>query len=240
MISSALNKTWQQLLHPAFRKVFIIGTTLSLFTLIILMMGFVSYWPEGVITGIDWIDSAIIGVGAEGWAMAALAIPMLFVVFYFLFPPIARVVMGIMTDDIMDAVEEDYYPHNLATREISNTENVIHALKFGIVVLVVNLIALIPYILLLMTGFGTIILYLLINGYLIGREYMESAALRHMPAKDVKIFRNRHRGKMMMGGMANAAMFLIPVLNIAAPIIGTAIMTHITQMCMEQDKYSRR
>lgn len=240
MIIDALNKTWRQMLHPTFRRVFILGSLLSFVTLAVLIAAFIHWWPEGVITGNDWIDGKLVSSGTSGWAFAAMALPMMLVVFYFLFPPIARVVMGIMTDDIMDAVEDDYYPHNPAKRKITHYENVMHALKFGLVVLAVNLLALIPYILLLFTGFGTIVLYLLINGYLIGREYMEAAALRHMPDYDVKAFRQRHHGKMMLAGMVNAAMFLLPILNLMAPIIGTAVMTHITQKCMEKENYGRR
>ncbi|WND04113.1 EI24 domain-containing protein [Temperatibacter marinus] len=238
MVIDSVNKTWQQLLHPAFRKVFFIGTGLSILTMIVLLITFFSYWPEGMITGWDWLDGKLHEWGWADTTFAILAIPLFGIVGYFLFPPIARVVMGVMNEQIMDAVEEDYYPHNLKKREVGFTENLVHALKFGIVVLVVNLLALIPYLILLTTlGIGTLVLYLLINGYLVGREYMEIAALRHMSFQEMKAFRIRHQSKMMLGGIANAAMFLVPVLNLAAPIIGTAIMTHITQKCMEQDKH---
>lgn len=242
MLSEAVNKTWAQLLHPTFRKVFIIGVLASLVTLVALNYTAYAFWPEGMITGIDWVDGYLHDWGVGDWAIIAMAGPAMIIVSYFLFPPIATAVMGLMNDDIVDAVEDEYYPHNKATRKAKVVEAFLGALKLALTIIFMNLLALIPYLILLFLsgGIGTLLLYLVMNGYLIGREYMEMVAIRHMPAREIKNFRKRHHSKFMTGGVLIVAMFLVPFLNIAAPIIGASIMTHIVQKALAEDKFGPR
>jgi CysZ protein len=69
------------------------------------------------------------------------------------------------------------------------------AVGFTLVVIVVNLGALM---LLLVPGINAII-FLIANGYLLGREYFELAALRFRPKAEVKALRRAHGGKVFSG-----------------------------------------
>ncbi|MCJ9429788.1 EI24 domain-containing protein [Kordiimonas marina] len=218
MIGTALNRTWQQLLHPKFRKVFITAVSVAAVTLALLMYVLYALWPKGYTSGYDWIDET------GYWLIVLIGS-------YALFPAIVSMVMGMLTDQIATAVEEEYYPHRVGTRPVPILDMLWGSLKLMLAMIALNLLALVPYLILFLStaGTGALILFAAINGYLLGREYFEMVAVRHMPLKEVERMRSRYSGKVFMGGAVTAGLFAIPFLNILAPIIGAAVMTHIFQ-----------
>ncbi|WP_417462673.1 EI24 domain-containing protein [Kordiimonas sp.] len=220
MIGLAFNRTWQQLLHPKFRSVFFTAVLTAFATLSALIYLLKIYWPTDLSYGyswLEWLDEA------GFWATVAVGS-------YVLFPAVVTMVMGFLTDKIALAVEEEYYPHRMGMRKVPAIEVVLGSVKLMLLMILVNLIALIPYILLLVTaGTGTFLLFVAVNGFLLGREYFEMVAIRHMDARDVTRMRKRNSGKIFTVGALIAGLFAIPFLNILAPIIGTAVMTHIFQ-----------
>lgn len=234
MLSVAVNKTWSQLLHPTFRKVFFLSVVAALLTLF--GLNYIAYelWPEGVITGFDWIDNWLKDFD---WIATAVFGPLMIFVSYFLFPPIATAVMGLLNDQVVDAVEDDHYPHEKASRKADVIEAFLGALKLAVVIILINILALIPYLILffMTAGVGSLVLFLLINGYLLGREYFEMVAVRHMHSSDAARFRKRHSSQVLMAGMLIAGLFLIPFVNILAPILGASIMTHTFHFALESE-----
>lgn len=222
MIATAFNRTWQQLLHPKFRSVFFTAVIAAAATLTVLMVILNSYWPESVSFGWDWLDDMGDSVASAGfWMVASLGS-------YLLFPGVVTMVMGLLTDKIADAVEEEYYPNRLGSREVPYGDVIISAAKLALIMIIVNLLALVPYIILLfMGGIGALLLFVAINGFLLGREYFEMVAIRHLDRRDMHRFRVENSGKIFVGGAIIAGMFLVPFLNILAPIVGAAVMTHI-------------
>ena len=74
-------------------------------------------------------------------------------------------------------------------------EAVASSLKFILVMVLVNILALPFYGILLFTAIGPLILYYLINGYLMGREYYEVVAFRRLPPHFARDLRRAHRGR---------------------------------------------
>jgi len=68
---------------------------------------------------------------------------------------------------------------------------------------------------------------LLGNGLLLGREYFELAALRHLPADKVAALRKRYRTPIMLGGVGIALLSMLPLLDLIAPLFGVALMVHL-------------
>lgn len=247
MHSRAISRTWRQILHPTFRSVFMTGVAAALVTLLVLISGLYSVWPESLdfsvqnydqwMWGTQWIGSAINGMNniVNEWIIQLTFIPIVLLCSYFLFPPVAVVVMGIFLDKIVHAVEEEYYPGNMATRHVGLSESVVGGLRLALLMILLNLLALIPYIVLLFTtgGIGTMILYLAINGYLLGRENFELVASGHMDIKEVRIQRKRFQSKIFTSGVLISAMFIVPFVNILAPIVATAFMTHVFHRLQE-------
>ncbi len=235
MLATAFNRTWAQLLHPKFRSVFLIGIISALIVLAGLIYGLYEFWPKEYQTDtswFEWIDDAISWLSNAGFVLVAT------IASYVLFPPIATTVMSLMADQIADAVEEEYYPHRKATRQVPISEAIVSGLKLTLIIIVFNILAIIPYTILFFAtaGVGTLLLFLTLNGFLLGREYYEMVGMRHMTRKPLHIFRRQNSGKIFITGFAIAGMFTIPFLNLLAPIVGAALMTHIFQFLADEKK----
>jgi len=216
MLQTAIRHTLNQIFDPRFRMVLLTSLLLSLCALIATGAGFYYLWPQNWTTGWAWLDGI-------GYSAAMLLIS------YFVFPGLATLFVALQVDRIVDAVEDRYYPDHRASRDISITDGMISALSLLGTAVLVNLLALVPYLLLMVltSGLGTLLLAVLINGYLLGREYFETVALRHGQRKHVGPLRKGTRGDWLPAGWCIAALFLVPFINIIAPIAGVAVMTHI-------------
>ena len=65
------------------------------------------------------------------------------------------------------------------------------------------------------------------NGYLLGREYFELAAMRYRPPDEAKRMRKQNHGTVFVAGMFIAGFVSIPIVNLATPLFGTALMVHV-------------
>ncbi len=88
----------------------------------------------------------------------------------------------------------------------------------------VNLVALIAYI--LFTPIAPV-LFWVVNGVLLGREYAQLVALRRHDAAGAATFRKRHRTQIFAAGVLMAVPLTIPVVNLLVPILGAATFTHL-------------
>jgi CysZ protein len=95
--------------------------------------------------------------------------------------------------------------------------------KFFGVILAVNAVAL-P--LTLFVGFGFLV-FLVANGYLLGREYFELAALRFYSGPAARTLRTRNSGTVFAAGLLIALLLLVPFANILTPLFATALMVHL-------------
>ena len=182
---------------------------LALVGLAWLLLAHTSWFDTG------WIDRASrVAVG-----LAALVLPLPF------FPALATTAMSFRLEEVAAAVESRHYSHLALPRVAPWSETIRVALRFLGATVVINLLALPLYALLLLTGlaFG---LTLAINGYLLGREYFELVALRRLSAPEARVlFRNR-LGHWWLTGAVIALLFAVPLLNLAAPVLGAALMVH--------------
>ena len=97
------------------------------------------------------------------------------------------------------------------------------ALKFTFVVILVNLFVLI---IALLPGIN-IAVFLIGNGYLLGREYFEMVGMRFLPPKEVKALRKGNAGKVFVAGLFIATLAAIPFVNLLVPLFATAFMVHV-------------
>lgn len=224
MIGQAINRSWQQLLHPRFRSVFFLAIIAATLTLIGLNYALYAYWPEDWTSGWDYVDQA-------GFFTVSV------IGSYVLFPGLVTMVMGVLTDKIADAVEDEYYPNRKGLRKVPLGDVIVGALKLTLLMILLNLIAFVPYMILFFStfGMGAFALFVAVNGFLLGREYFEMVAIRHMPRREVSRMRRLYGGKIFMGGAMIAALFAIPFVNILAPIIGAAMMTHVFHFLAHED-----
>ena len=209
---TAAGQAFQELLTPPFRAVLIkcVGFTIALLVLLIVgiewsFSHFVR-WPGWIETTIEWLS---------GLALVAASI--------FLIPPVTSLIAGLYLDDIAGEVERTNFPADPPGRELPMLASIGLALKFFLVVLAVNVLALF---LLFIPGVNLIAFYLG-NGYLLGREYFELAAMRHMPAAEAKQLRKANRIAVLMCGLIIAGLASVPILNLLTPLFATAFMVRI-------------
>ena len=142
----------------------------------------------------------------------------------FLMFPVAILFIGFFLDEIADAVEARHYPQLPAPRRQGWGEMLTQSVQFTLVLIGANIIALIIY--LLSTLLAPVIFWI-VNGYLLGREYFEVVAMRRMDRRDAKILRKKHLFAIWMAGALIAVPLSIPLLNILAPVIGVAAFVHL-------------
>ena len=215
----AIALSLRQLLHPAtLRLVLLVGViTLLLFVLV----GGATWWVFDT-----WLLPRIVPDG--GSELAALAvIGLLILSGWFLFRTVAVAVMGLFTDGIVASVEEDHYPDAAArARPVTFAMGVKLALASVGRAIGWNLLAAPFYFVLLFTGIGTLLLVLVVNARLLAHDCEAMVAARHADLPD----RPLDRTQRWVLGLATSAMFLVPFLNLLAPVFGAALAVHLLHM----------
>jgi CysZ protein len=76
---------------------------------------------------------------------------------------------------------------------------------------------------------------LLVNGWLLGWEYFELAALRHLTPAAADALRKSQGWRVWGSGMAISILSAVPVLDLIAPLFGTALMVHLFHRIQTED-----
>ena len=106
--------------------------------------------------------------------------------------------------------------------------------KFLGLVLLGNLLALL---LLLVPGVN-LIAFFVVNGYLLGREFFEFAAMRCRSEADAKALRRRNAGTVFGAGLLIAAVLSVPIVNLLAPLFAAAMMVHLHKLVSVRESRS--
>ncbi|SCW63756.1 Uncharacterized protein involved in cysteine biosynthesis [Sphingobium faniae] len=160
--------------------------------------------------------------GGGGLAEAAATAIAVVAAGWLLFRAIAMAIMGFYADDIILAVERDSYPQ--AARE-ARPVGAAQSLRFALAslgrTLGWNLIALPAYLVLLVTGVGSVGLFLVVNATLLGRDLADMVQPRHPSLPPIP------RGSRWLMGLVSALLFLIPFVNLLAPVWSAAMAVHM-------------
>jgi CysZ protein len=139
-----------------------------------------------------------------------------------LFRVVAVAITWVFADDIIGAVEDRHYPRQAAFgKRPSLSAGVQMAVKSIARVVGYNLLALPVYVLLLFTGVGTAIAFLLINALLLGRDLEDMLVARH-GAKGAMNTLSR-----VMLGLFGTVGMMVPLANLFVPVLATAMAVHL-------------
>lgn len=213
---SSFALTIGQLADPPFRRLVLLGIAVSLALLLGLAAAISFLLAYAVPAGWHWATAPAAAFG--GLAGLVLA--------WLLFPAISAIAAGILGDRLARMVERQHYPTLPEPRAASAAEQIGISLRLVLVGLLLNLIAVPVY--LLVPGVN-LVLFLLLNGYLISREYFESAAVRRFSAETVRSIRRRRRFGLWAGGVVLAGLLAVPGLNLLVPYLGFAAMVHLVE-----------
>ena len=192
------------------RGVLWLGIGLSIVTLVLLAVAIqaaLRVWAE---TGYLWLDRAEQLLGLVGTLLLA----------WFLFPSVVVAVSSLFLDRVVDRVEERYHSHLPAPQPIPLSRSAWAGLRLLGISLLLNLVALPLY---LIPGLN-LPLWLLLNGYLVGREYLELVAARRLPPREVGRLRRERATRIWLSGVLIAFLLTIPFVNLVAPVFGAAFM----------------
>ena len=170
------------------------------------------------------LDSCPLDAGSSTLTAVLLTL----VAAWFLFPAVALTVIMTFADRIGRTIEELHYPSAAeSARPIGLAGGLGMGLRSGGRLLLFNLIALPFYLLLLVTGVGPFILFVIVNGFAFGRDIGELAAARHGDRESRRAWLRSTRSQQYWIGILVSTIFLVPIANLAAPIIGVAAGIHL-------------
>jgi CysZ protein len=211
MILEAARAAASRLFSAEFRSVFFKTLGLTLLALVALWFGLKELFD---ILALPWIDALLPGLPSwAGWLGLIAAIVAgvgLALGLALLIAPVTAIVAGLFLDDVAEVVERNDYPTDPPGRPVPAFQGAILSLKFFGVVIVGNIVALL---LLLVPGIN-IAAFFLVNGYLLGREFFEFAAMRFRPETEAKALRRKHAGTVFLAGLVIAAFLAVPLLNL--------------------------
>lgn len=213
-VFKAFGHAINQLGDPRIRRVLLLslGATLLVYTVLIGGISWALFSTE-LLTGLPFWESIVDWLGVVLVPLATL----------FLFPAVISLMIGFFLEDVADAVEAKHYPDLPPNRAQPLAEVIWITVRFAALALLLNILVL-PLFLFPIIGQ---VAYLIVNGYLIGREYFELVALRRLDPKQAKGLRTAHLGTLWMTGALIAFLLTVPLVNVLAPVIGVAVMVHI-------------
>jgi len=236
MILEATRLALGNLFTAEFRAVFLKTLGLTLLVLLVAWLGLQHLFDA---YALPWIDALLPGFPA--WASwlgiisAVLAAIGLALGLALLIAPVAAVIAGLFLDDAAEIIEKNEYPLDPPGRAVPTLRATILSLKFLAVVILGNIVA---FFMLLIPGVN-IAAFFLVNGYLLGREYFEFAAMRFREEAEAKALRRRHFGTVFLAGLVIAAFLAVPVLNLLTPLFAAALMVHLYKMVSEEERPRR-
>jgi CysZ protein len=220
---AAAGQAFQELFTPPFRAVLwkCVGFTIALLALLIVAIewsfGYFVAWPDWIEKTIQWLGGLALIVGS-----------------IFLIPPVTSLIAGLYLDDMAAVVEKEHFSSDPPGRELPTMQAIALALKFFVVVLLVNILALF---LLLVPGVNLVAFYIG-NGYLLGREYFELAAMRHLAPAEARRLRRANRLTVFLCGLVIAGLASVPILNLVTPLFATSFMVRVYKGLARRSRFA--
>jgi uncharacterized protein involved in cysteine biosynthesis len=219
---TSFGKTLTQLGDPRFRRVLFKGIGLTFVLLIAVYTAFLMFlnWigagqtVQELLGNISWVGDLF--TFASLFLMIALSI--------FLMIPVASAITSLFLDEVADAVEDKHYPELPDVPRVSFSEGLKDSVNFLGVLIAANIFALVLYA--IFPPFSLFIFWGL-NGFLLGREYFQLAAMRRVGRAEAKKLRKKHMGTIWLAGTLMAMPLVVPLLNLVIPILGAATFTHL-------------
>jgi CysZ protein len=211
-----------QIGDPRFLRVLLLSLLLTVVALAgaawILVTGLGWLLPDTV--NLPWIGQVGFLDDVAFWA----AVGVVLVLSVVLMVPVAAGVVGFFLEGVAEAVEARHYPSLPPARKMTVREQVGDALRFFLLVVVVNIGALVVY--LTVAPLAPFVFWG-VNGFLLGREYFQLVALRRLEPQAAATLRDRYFWRIWLAGTAMAVPLSVPLLNLVVPIVGVAVFTHL-------------
>ena len=232
MILDAARRSLANLFAPETRGVFWKVLGLTALVLVVLwfalresFIAFAMPWLSAAMPDVpDWAGwlTFVIGIFASLGLALALAL---------LLAPVTAIIAGFFLDDVAEVIEKRDYPGEPAGRALPMGEAILGSVKFLGVVILGNIVALF---LLFIPGVN-LVAFFLVNGYLLGREFFEFAAMRFRTPAEARLFRSKHSSTVFLAGLLIAGFLAIPIVNLLTPLFAAGLMVHLHKLVSRRD-----
>ena len=178
----------------------------------------------GLLFAVDWLLE--LWVPAEGWVRTtvdALGWIATLLLAWFLFPLVMTAFVGLFLENVARAVEARHYPGLPKAPGLPFLTGLGASLRFLAIVVAANLLLLL---LLLVLPPVYPVAYVVVNGWLLGREYFELVALRRFDPARARSLRLAHQNEIVLTGALFTLLLPLPLVNLVIPIVATATMVH--------------
>lgn len=155
-------------------------------------------------TGVNWLVGIMLGVG--GW---------------FMLPVLVILITGIFQEVTIHKVEKEEYPDRMREIEPQFWPDMSHDIRFTLRALLLNLLILPFY----FFGIG-FVLSIVLNSYLLGREFFEGAAGYHLGKPKARKVGSQNKKLVYGSGLIFTLLTLTPLVNLFVPIIAIIWMLH--------------
>lgn len=217
LVSRAATRTFRSLTDASIWKYMFLGLFLTALLFALIQFATWSLLLNTTLLQESWME----------WAVDIIGGGLAFVIGLFLFPIIVPVIVSLFDTNIANHVESVDYPEiGGATYEPSLIAEIGRALRFLVVAVGLNLIVVPLYFLPL----ANLPIYFALNGYLLGREFFESMAIRHLSYPDVTKLRRKHRLTVWIAGACVAVAAVTPIVNLFTPVIAVVMMVHLLHL----------
>ncbi len=234
MLDAAL-KALRQMFSEPFRMVLLksVGLAVVFLALVVIVLFRVLEWLSGA--GLNWLE-LMIGSNAHGtltvldWIVAIALGVGLFAGAVLLMPAATALVASFFADEIAERVEQSHYPADPPGVALPLWLATVEGLRTALLAVAVY-ICVLPFF--LFAGAGAV-LFFIATAWLLGREYFLLAAMRFHSTAEAQALRHRHHATVFTAGLFIAGFVSIPIVNLATPLFGTAMMVHIHKKLMAQ------
>jgi len=222
MILTAFFKAVSQLPDQRFRSVLWRGIGLT----IALLIGIYA----ALLWLIEWLTAEPItlpGVGEITWLGDLLSwgsLGVVIILSMFLMVPLASAITSLFLDEVAQAVEDKHFPSLPDVPRVSFWDGLRDTVNFLGVLIAANIFAIVLY---AIFPFAAFFIFYALNGFLLGREYFQLAAMRRIGRAGAKELGKQHRAKIWLAGCLMAVPLTFPLINLVIPILGAATFTHL-------------
>ena len=162
---------------------------------------------------LSWLAGAVTGAGAIALTL------------YF-FVAIATVIATLFVDPVAQAVERRFYPHLPPAHPAPLSQQVWDAAALGVRVLLWQVVGLL--LTFVLPGVGAALGWV-VAAWAIGRGLFMAVAMRRMDRPQAMALYGHMRVPVITQGALIAAGSLVPIFNLAMPVLGAAAMVHVLQ-----------
>ncbi len=210
--TSLLRKTLRSVTRARLLALMLLCALLALLVVVSMAIGItwltanmISFEQGWLDTLLNWFAGIVSGIG--GW---------------FMLPALVVLISGAFLEVTIHRVELAEYPDKTRQTEPHFWPDIVHDVHFTLKAILLNILV-VPF---YFIGIG-FFLTILVNSYLLGREFFESAAGYHLGKVKARELGRQNRKLVYGSGLVITLLSLMPVINLFAPIVAIVWMVHL-------------